>query len=276
MKKYKLLQDYPLLPNTMKAGFEVEWNNPLNAYHHALTLDVFTKSEVEKYPKFWKLIEISDFQITSFRGVKGLCLEGKVYTIGADGKFSRHGMSLNCMLSEGNCVDSGVLEILSVRRNVDYIEFTLGDKIAPEPFVRGRKFTRIDKIYYNEHNQLSYSTNKGTAPCTFVFGQDTSHYKSPILITEDRVELFEGDYYYRVLPNFTVTRATIKGRFIYAYLGAKLFSTEGAALNHVIYHKKMLSVKDVFEAWKESKPDDLINLGFLENIKNLVDKRVKR
>ena len=233
--------------------------------------------EVEKNPKFWKLIEIPDFQITSFRGIKGFCLGGSDGTFRSEGHPTNlSGVSLHSMLHEGNSVDSGCFEIFSIVRVSDGEKFTLLDKIAPEPFVRGRKFTRIDKIYYNEHNQLSYSTNKGTAPCTFVFGQDTSHYKSPILITEDRVELFEGDYYYRVLPNFTVTRATIKGRFIYAYLGAKLFSTEGAALNHVIYHKKMLSVKDVFEAWKESKPDDLINLGFLENIKNLVDKRVKR
>ena len=139
MKKYKLLQDYPLLPNTMKAGFEVEWNNPLNAYHHALTLDVFTKSEVEKNPKFWKLIEIPDFQITSFRGVKGFCLEGKVYTLSADGKFSKHGISLHSMLHEGNSVDSGCLEIFSIVRVSNGEKFTLLDKIAPEPFVRGRK-----------------------------------------------------------------------------------------------------------------------------------------
>ena len=287
MKKYKLLQEYPLLPNTMKVGFEVEWNNPLNAYHHALTLDVFNKSEVEKYPKFWKAIEISDFQITSLRGVKEFCLEGKVYTIGSDGTFrsdghliNLSGISLHSMLHEGNSVDSGVLEILSVRRTVDYIEFTLGDKITPEPFVRGRKFTVVDKIYFNEHNQLSYSTKDGAAPKTFVFGQNTTHYKSPFFTSEDGVDMYEGDTIHVIQVDYTgkVTTQILSYKITSnARVGdSKIFSTKDAAWEYILFHMKTLSVKDVFEAWKESKSTYPISISFLENIKNLVDKRVKR
>jgi len=260
MKKYKLIKKYPSLPSTMEIGFEVEWDIYLRRYHHALTLDLFYEDWVENFPEFWEKVIIKEFKIL-FQIKDGYLF---------DEVIEGNGIS-ECL---GSAV--GKDKIIKVKRLSDGEKFTLLDKITPEPFVRGRKFTVVDKIYFNEHNQLSYSTNKGTSPCTFVFGQDTSHYKSPILITEDRVELFEGDYYYRVLPNFTVTRATIKGRFINAYPGAKLFSTEEAALKHVIYHKKMLSVKDVFEAWKESKSTYPISISFLENIKNLVDKRVKR
>jgi len=53
---------------------------------------------------------------------------------------------------------------------------------------------KIDKIYYNEHSQLSYSTNIGSAPKTFVFNDDTQKYSEPLLISEDGVEIFKGDY----------------------------------------------------------------------------------
>ena len=264
MKKYKLLQDYPLLPNTMKAGFEVEWNNPLNAYHHAPTLDVFTKSEVEKNPKFWEKVIIKEFKIL-FQ-IKDGYLFNEV--IEGDGISVRLASVV------------GKDKIIKVKRLSDGEIFSFEDKIAPEPFVRDRKFTVIDKIYFNEHNQLSYSTKDGAAPKTFIFSKDTTHYKAPIFTTEDGVDMYEGDtihvpqldYTGKVTTQILSYKITSNARVD----GSKIFSTKDAAWEYILFHMKTLSVKDVFEAWKESKSTYPISISFLENIKNLVDKRVKR
>jgi len=69
-------------------------------------------------------------------------------------------------------------KIIKVKRISDGVVFALGSTITSEPFVKDRKFTVIDKIYYNEHNQLSYSTKEGRLPRTFVFNDTTVTYET--------------------------------------------------------------------------------------------------
>ena len=64
----------------------------------------------------------------------------------------------------------GWTKISSVKRNLDDTIFSVGDKLVLSNYMRGRDYITIDKIYYNDHNQLSFKTNTGPAPKTFVFG----------------------------------------------------------------------------------------------------------
>ena len=245
MKKYKLIKKYPSLPSTMEIGFEVEWDIYLRRYHHALTLDLFYEDWVENFPEFWEKVIIKEFKIL-FQIKDGYLF---------DEVIEGNGIS-ECL---GSAV--GKDKIIKVKRLSDGEKFTLLDKITPEPFVRGRKFTVVDKIYFNEHNQLSYSTNKGTSPCTFVFGQDTSHYKSPILITEDRVELFKGDSYWfiwiktptnnqkEMIP-YEVTNIKAQTEDESWSEKAKYFSTKEKAEEYIEQNKPILSLKDLSEIMK--------------------------
>jgi hypothetical protein len=63
-----------------------------------------------------------------------------------------------------------VLDIKSVMRMSDGKIFSLGDKIVLDKYMMGRKYITIDEIYWNEHDQLSFSTNIGPAPKHFNFG----------------------------------------------------------------------------------------------------------
>ena len=85
MKRYKLITKYPSLPKTMEVGFEVEWSQDLNRYHHALTLDLFSKADVENFPEFW---EEKEPLITSYDGVE--IYEGGTYWFVWDKKRSNH------------------------------------------------------------------------------------------------------------------------------------------------------------------------------------------
>jgi len=240
-KKYKLIRKYPSLPKTMEVGFRIEWNKEMDRYHHALTLDLFSKADVENFPSCWE-------EVKSY------------YEIRYD--------------------SSTPVKILGVIRVNDKVVFTIGDRIEPSVFVRDRKYTTIDKIYFNEHNQLSYSTEKGSLPKTFPFGQDTTHYKAPIFTTEDGVDMYEGDTIH--VPQIDYTGEVTTQILSYKVTndirvnGSKIFSTKDAAWEYILFHRKTLSVKDVFEACKEYKPTYPISISFLENINNLVDKRVKR
>ena len=222
-KKYKLIRKYPSLPKTMEVGFRIEWNKEMDRYHHALTLDLFSKADVENFPSCWE-------EVKSY------------YEIRYD--------------------SSTPVKILGVIRVNDKVVFTIGDRIEPSVFVRDRKYTTIDKIYFNEHNQLSYSTEKGSLPKTFPFGQDTTHYKAPIFTTEDGVEIMSEEEKFYMVSYKLLLQSRYEGmlggcNLTYDYFtykdmtelkgGSKYFSTKAAAEQYILMNKKCISINNLLD-----------------------------
>jgi len=90
-------------------------------------------------------------------------------------------------------------DIYSIERLSDGEVFTVGNKLVLSKYMLGEKFLSIDKIYFNEHDQLSFSTIRSQAPKAFVFGiSDLNYkrYKKPLFTTKDGVDIYKGDKYW--------------------------------------------------------------------------------
>lgn len=230
MKKYKLLKKYPSLPTTMEVGFEVEWNERVNRYHHAPTLDLFYDDWVENFPEFWEEVGIKEFKILT--QVK----DGYLFDEVVEGD----GISV--------CVASVVSKdnILKVKRLSDGEVFTLGDSVAlNKGWEKDNCVIYAFKMY--ECGTLKVVINENGTYGTYRFPYKFYHVKKSLFTTEDGVELFDGDSYYRVLGDFTLSKFTINKTFSNSYAGAKFFSTSVVAKKYIKQNKPILSLKDLAE-----------------------------
>lgn len=183
MNQYKLIKLYPGSPElgyiTKFDKNDEDWGAP----------NMLILTDCSNYPEYWEKIVEKDYEILHFicKEKRGVENAGTILTKKPNGSFwIDHRWTEEAMLRLSHYA------IYSVKRLSDGETFTVGDNIAKEKFVTDRKFTTIDEIYFNEHNQLSYRTNdhKVKAPKTFVFNDDTVKHEEPILITEDAVEIF--------------------------------------------------------------------------------------
>lgn len=147
----------------------------------------------EDYPEFWE--EVKEFpKIISFRRT-----DTSKYIVSLTSRDEYNGWSLNGMLHTGECVNSGHFEIYQVAVSESEI-FTLGDRVKYYGEV-----CNITRIYFNEHNQLSFKTNVKslTVPKTGVFDLDVKYSKikkapEVLFVTEDGIEICEGDFHFSV------------------------------------------------------------------------------
>lgn len=69
--------------------------------------------------------------------------------------------------------------------------------------------------------------------------------KKPLFTTEDGVDIYEGDDYYRVNTNWNLATLTMGERFSNSYAGAKFFSTKEAAEEYIDRNKPVFSKNDI-------------------------------
>jgi len=227
MKKYKLIQKYPSLPNTMEIGDEVEWCKEMCMYHHASTLDTFDLDYVEDFPEFWEKIVIKEFKILT--QIK----DGYLF----DEVIEGDGISV--------CVASVVSEdnILKVKRLSDGEVFTLGDRVH---FGENGIIKQFNIILNTLLINIDYDKGLGNGYDNVGINAIKKR-KIPLLITEDGEELFGGDSYYRVLGDFTLSRFHINKPFSNSHTGAKFFSTKEKAEEYIKQNKPIFSLKDLSE-----------------------------
>jgi len=244
MKRYKLLQVYPGVGLTV--GSIVEKVHHMYSYESADdTPTTYSAYIVENHPEFWQ--EVKDFpKITSFRindphsspFIAELCENGKYCTCTGI-KEGNH--TLNEMLHEGNCVDSGFIEIYQVQVESGEV-FTLGDKIkgdlkTPE-IIKRFGFLKNELVIYPEHS--------------FFYRFKDVVKESPLLTTEDGVDIYTGHRVYFVdahfKPGFSICFPDVP-----VDTSRKYFSTKEAAEKWI--NEPMFSRKDILDVLEEvSKP----------------------
>jgi hypothetical protein len=226
-KKYKLITKYPSLPKTMEVGFEVEWSQDLNRYHHALTLDLFSKADVENFPSCWEEVGIKEFKILT--QVK----DGYLFDEVVEGD----GISV--------CVASVVSKdnILKVKRLSDGEVFTLGDRVH---FGENGIITKFNIILNTLLINIDY--DKGLGNGYNNVGINAIKKRKIILTTEDGVDIFEGDRVASINKHTFLPRGYGRpvlnpepNTFLY-------FSTKEKAEEYIRWNKPVLSMKDVKES----------------------------
>lgn len=246
--EYKLIKEYPGSPKLgtivkVKSDGYIHWNvnsnnnNPTNYIH---------SSSMKQYEEFWEEVVEKDYEILSFvnNGSKG-GIKGFIVPLQDDGKYYAKGY-IRCNYDETleNQLKESSLDIYSVKRNDGKI-FTIGDKIIESKICGNKSEIKRFNIYSNKLivEVFNKSTHR-TAPFSLMYKD-----KQPLFKTEDGVDIFEGDTYYKVVNKsfqLLIMENASKGES----LKSKVFSTKEKAEEYILMNKPCLSLADVASIYK--------------------------
>jgi len=232
MKQFKLIKKFPASPElgtivTKQKNGHYIYVNDLN------DASLYWDREIEGYPEFWEEVKEKEYTILSF-----INSSGDLFNIDENGDYryktwSKNitSLSLKDMLAYNN-------KIHSVHREKDGEIFTLGDNL-----VYGNDAMPIKKFSIIHSDEIALHFGDGMialAPAR------KAPPRKPILITEDKVEIFDAKVCFGVSQGFKIYEEYINKNIAESWLqGKKLFSTEKAAQEYIKWSKPMYSLNDI-------------------------------
>lgn len=215
--KYKLIKIYPGSP---KLGSIVELKNNGGYELENSTSYFMTKDKVENYPEFWEEVVEKDY---------------KILFINHNGTIINYNESQNDLKFYWN--------IHSIKRLSDGEIFTIGDKINHSHLDKDDKIINniyiIEKIYFIQSGRLAFYVGEGLN----LGIKSINKVKQPLFKTEDSVDIFKGDFYFKVINDiFTIVKIDNAD---WDLLKSKIFSTKEKAEEYVLLNKPCLSLKDL-------------------------------
>lgn len=226
--KYKLIKEYPGSP---KLGYIFE-----------------TKiyDEYKDFPEFWEPIIEKDYEILLISGIKnGLVL----CELNPNTNLFKYNMVNGSEeFSLDNFLKSGY-RIHSVKRLSDGEIFTIGDSgIVPKKthdFYKKKRYPIIS--FYIKDGKLKTIYENG---CHLDINE-LKHFQEPLFITEDGVDIYEGDTFYFVnnIENgvYMLNKdiAKLNASNSKKVKGILDFSTKEAAEEYIVMNKPVLSLNDI-------------------------------
>lgn len=250
MKKYRLIKTYPGSP---KLDTEVK------VERHECVHWNLKGFEIDQYKEFWKEVVEKDYEILSVIGNSGHPIPK---TIVKQQKLGAH-PSLNLHVENTKYWD-----ILSIKRLSDGEIFTIGDNIEFNIHSYKKAIATITsfKLYGDKlcflNDDLMYNASLD------IVGNKI---KQPLFKTEDGVDIFEGDTYYKVV-NESFLLLTMEEASKGESLKSKIFSTKEKAEEYILMNKPCLSFYDV----NEILTNTTINSIRRERLKELVKQKLNK
>ena len=251
-KKYKLLKWFPTLPRDWEVGMElgVGGVNHYGNYSpcHCKYSDYYVAPNiVENNSEFFEEIIQKECEILSLCGL----ISNVPHFVDKNGNILTFNQQSIC---ERGPAEKVVLKkpdrwkIHSIRRLSDNEVFSIGDTVQSIRSNWQGNDCKIEIIRAKEDGTIDFTINqngdKGTyRNCLNNFRK----VKTPLFLTEDGIEIFEGDYYCHTTLDFQILGSKA-GNLSGNLLGKKgyyYFSTEDKAQEWIILNKPMLSIKDI-------------------------------
>lgn len=228
--KYKLIKEYPGSP---KLSFVTSPKND-NAYYVNSNW-----IQPENYPEFWEQVVEKDYEILSLKYIKpnnwlwdyktNQIIKCKI----TDNKvnFKRSNGSWDSYDSDYSGFVTEVFSIYSIRRLSDSEIFTIGDNT---------KYGCIDSFYIKNDHLLATTVLESNGR----YLKELEKVKQPLFTTEDGVDIFEGDDYFKVLQE-TYLLLNMRNANVTHNTTATTFSTKEKAEEYILMNKPCLSINDV-------------------------------
>lgn len=233
MKQYKLIKEYPSLPPNWEIGMIVQLKNlhylPIKLFYDD---KVISYIEVENYPEFWKLVK--EYEILS------LIYNNDIYELSKqkreNGDYKYLSKTRRGFLALSDLDQAEDVYIHSIKRLSDNEIFTIRDKVS-----------HLDIIWNIKEFSLKDSR-------CFTGGVNIYNIKkaNSLFITEDNVEIFEGDTYYTVFKKMVTKHAINKIEKANPLkedeewsTDCLFFSTKEKAEEYIIMNKPCLSIEEI-------------------------------
>ena len=256
MKKYKLIKQYPNSPEigtivhkTKEKNYEVVSDNIFKGI-------LFGEITVQNYPEFWEEVKEKEYTILSFISTGDGRIRNRVEPnsyFEEETYISENGgcnYPLKSMLYGNDSIGDGGQKIHSVRRESDGQIFTLGESITD-----GQSKGVIKEFEIGEHILGGMYVCIGDGIKMSINHIRFLPKRKPILITEDGVEIFEGDKYWWTDNDFKCISA-FAGEGKSLVPDAKRFSSEEKCEEYIKWNKPMYSLNDVTRAIFNANTDD--------------------
>lgn len=221
--KYKLIKKYPGSPEINNIATQDSYYKNLYIVDETNATEKWKVYNCESYPEFWEQVVEKDYQILSVLIMRSNKHQQRIVTI--DDSEDYITSLINC---EGN-------SIYSIKRLSDGQVFTIGDGIDGITFVN----EKIKQITLDKYAIIILD-------CGFFHTtlKSAKKIKKPLFKTEDSVDIFEGDKYWKVV-NETFQLFKMGAASKNESLRSKVFSTKKAAEEYIFMNKPCLSLKDV-------------------------------
>jgi hypothetical protein len=251
VKKYKLIKEYPGSP---ELGVTADKKDVCDFWYINDGFNNIGKN-IDQFPEFWEEVVEKDYKILSIISTKHnlIIKEGLIRIINSPKTYTH----------KYNRKADAPWNIHSVKRLSDDEIFTVGDNIwrkewsiAAYPPISAIKINHEDKIIIHTLHSVSY------------LPQIMKKVKKLLFTTEDGVEIFEGDEYFK-LYKYPLRLGGIETAFISSGKHFDLFlyfSTKEKAEEYILMNKPCLSI------------NDLLNIGLsfisLKELKKLVKSKL--
>ncbi len=226
MKKYKLIKELPF-ENSPKIGYISKSHILREDSVHYYNGNWFYP---DKYPEFWQEVVEKDYEILEIKGKYGY--------------ISSYIEKLDHNLKDQT--------IFKVKRLSDGEIFTVGDKTSGGTIKEFGLFT----INSNKTKFISIVYAHDLKNSNYPDFENVQHLKQPLFITEDGIEIYEGDSPWFILSNThcegfklpvnqfnNITKQCNRDGFY------KYFSTKEKAEEYIIMNKPCLSLNDVAKVY---------------------------
>lgn len=233
MKKYKLIQIFPASDLTLGT---IVTQDELGQYV-TKSLSIFKKEDVESFPTFWKEIIEEIYEIVGFN-------DGfNDYYKTLDGKFTINGTRF---YDENYLIDN--FEITVINRKSDNKIFRIGDKIVWDWIESARDFYEIESFIIQSNKKL-YINNR----LKFELVYETLTHYGPVMVTDDGVEIFEGDPYWFIWLERPCRYHIINKPYYIKHASGdtggwcdnvKFFSTKEKANEYIFKHTPIYTTED--------------------------------
>lgn len=237
MRKFKLIKEFPLSPAKGTIATFKTMQEEIEGIYDMGAIPNLILTDCTQFPEFWEEVKEQEFEILEFTAQ----VTGLKHVLREDGKYNPNGLSKETLLEHSVLP----LQITKIKQLFDNEDFSIGDDVL----FYGTS-TKIKEIYYNEYNQLSFKVEGNVAPLTGCFMKNHPHFKKapkPLFVTEDNVEIFEGDEYFSVRLD-TLEILKPNENWASSLKLIKYFSTKEAAEKYIDENKPIYSKKQIKEA----------------------------
>lgn len=233
MKKYKLLQWYPGLPDWLKEGMNVVKKGSCYSLQTSFAPNYVLPAEVvEHNPKYWGRVFEFDFEVLSF---KAPGLSNKIFNVDQICDSDDPFIITNRELGVVNLMD---MNINSIKRLSDGEIFSVHEKVIHKKFCM--QYSGHIKSFRILDGKLVISIGLSTTV------HDLSNLeKLGYMTTKDKKQVFSADDMICKLNVHTWDWRMEKAKFVVPETGDLAFSTKEAMLDYLVQHKPLLSVEDV-------------------------------
>lgn len=269
MKKYKLIKNFPT--NDLPEGTIVT-QDELGQYVSE-NISIFKKEDIENFSDFWEEIIEEDYAIIGFN-------DGfNDYYKTLEGSFTINGTRF---YDEKNLLHN--YEISAIKRKSDGEVFRIGDKIIWDWAHNLKKFIEIDSFVIQSNRRL-YINDQYKFD---TISETVTHYSDPVMVTEDGVEIFDGDPYWFIWVKCPPIGQVINKPYYVKFaslneedgdswsIDAKFFSTKEKANEYIFKQSPIYTTEDGVKVFTGDTVYYVLENFIVKDYKPLKDDRNNR